>query len=495
MTVSNEIEQRRILVVDDNQEIHKDFKKIFQLQNNYENALGEAEAILFKESAPKKPDAPRYEIHSAFQGKEGLELVSRAIGENRPYAVAFVDVRMPPGWDGIETIERIWKVDSDLQVVICTAYSDYSWDDMLQKLGRSDRLAILKKPFDTVEVQQLALAFSEKWRLHQAARHKLDDLENIVRERTMELTVANKMLTGEIAERKALEQNRQTMEVQLRQAHKLEAVGQLAAGVAHEINTPIQYIGDNTRFVQDSFQTIQQILNGHQELLNAVKNGALTPELITRAEQLLQASDLEYLFIQIPSAIKETLEGVDRVTKIVRAMKEFSHPGSKEKSAADLNHAIETTITVARNEWKYIADIKLDFDPDLPLVSCFIGEFNQAILNLIVNASHAIGDVIKQKPGTKGVITIATRRDGDFAEVRVSDTGTGIPEAARSRIFEPFFTTKEVGKGTGQGLAVVYGSIVKRHGGTVTFETESGQGTTFIIRLPIGVQRTEKPQA
>ena len=169
-------------------------------------------------------------------------------------------------------------------------------------------------------------------------------------------------------------------------------------------------------------------------------------------------------------------------------MKEFSHPGGKEKTAADLNRAIESTITVAHNEWKYVADLKVELDPGLPLVPCFLGEFNQCILNLIVNAAHAIGDVVKKNPGTKGLITVQTRRDGDQVEIRVTDTGTGIPEALRPKIFEPFFTTKDVGKGTGQGLAMVYGCLVKRHDGTVTFETEVGRGTTFIIRLPLQPQ-------
>jgi signal transduction histidine kinase len=209
------------------------------------------------------------------------------------------------------------------------------------------------------------------------------------------------------------------------------------------------------------------------------------PALIARQEEILAASDLGYLFEQVPAAIRETLEGVERVAKIVRAMKEFSHPGAKEKAAADLNRAIETTVTVARNEWKYVADLELRLDPALPSVPCFVDEFNQCILNLVVNAAHAIGDVVKQAPGTKGRITVSTRRDGDQVEVRVSDTGTGIPEIHRSKIFEPFFTTKDVGKGTGQGLSIVYGNIVKKHGGTVKFETELGKGTTFILRLPV----------
>lgn len=278
---------------------------------------------------------------------------------------------------------------------------------------------------------------------------------------------------------------RQMMELQLRQSQKLESVGQLAAGIAHEINTPTQYVGDNTRFVKDSFTAIIKVLKSHETLLTAVQQNAVTPELLARSEELLAASDLDYLYMQIPSALEETLEGIDRVSKIVRAMKEFSHPGGKEKTPADLNKAVESTVTVARNEWKYIAELKLELAADLPLVPCFLGEFNQCILNLVVNAAHAIGDVTQKNPGAKGLIRVQTWRDGDHVEVRVADTGTGIPEAVRAKIFEPFFTTKDVGKGTGQGLAMIYASIVKHHGGTVTFETEVGAGTTFIIRLPV----------
>jgi PAS domain S-box-containing protein len=288
---------------------------------------------------------------------------------------------------------------------------------------------------------------------------------------------------------------RKRLESQLFQAQKLESAGQLAAGIAHEINTPTQYVGDNTRFVKDSFAAILKVLKGHEELLAAAKQNALTPELLVRHEAVLAASDLEYLCEQIPLALTETLEGVGRVSKIVQAMKEFSHPGGKEKTLADLNKAVESTVTVARNEWKYVAELKLELEPNLPLVPCFLGEFNQCILNLIVNAAHTIADVVKQNPGTKGLITVQTRRAGDQVAVRVTDTGTGIPEVSRPKIFAPFFTTKEVGKGTGQGLSIIYGSIVKRHGGTVTFETEVGRGTTFIIRLPINSKPAPETQA
>jgi PAS domain S-box-containing protein len=289
----------------------------------------------------------------------------------------------------------------------------------------------------------------------------------------------------DITSLKEAEHARQMMEVQLRQVQKLEAIGQLAAGIAHEINTPIQYVSDNTRFLQDSFKDLPAVLKSHEELIAAAKNNTLTPEVLARAEKILNGCDLAYLLEQVPIAISETLEGIERVTKIVRAMKEFSHPGGKEKALADLNKAIETTVTVARNEWKYVAEVRLDLDAQLPPVPCFLGEFNQVILNLIINASHAIADVVKDQPGAKGTITVRTRRDGDFAEVRVADTGTGIPEHVRPRIFEPFFTTKGVGKGTGQGLSIVYGSIVKKHGGDVRFETETGRGTTFILRLAL----------
>lgn len=297
----------------------------------------------------------------------------------------------------------------------------------------------------------------------------------------------------DITELRRAREERDRMEIQLRQAQKLEAIGQLAAGIAHEINTPMQYVGDNMRFLRDSFQQLAVLLQQIQTLSEGSKPGTPGEALLDQLRLEAQEADLDYLLEEIPRAIEQTLQGVARVTKIVRAMKEFSHPGAAEKTPTHLNHAIETTVTVSRNEWKYVADLELDLDAKLPPVPCLPGEFNQAILNLIVNAAQAIAERLGPHPTTKGRITIRTRRTDPWAEIRISDTGCGIPEAIRERIFEPFFTTKPVGKGSGQGLPIVRNVIVDKHGGTIDFESQVGQGTTFTLRLPLQASSAQKP--
>jgi PAS domain S-box-containing protein len=275
------------------------------------------------------------------------------------------------------------------------------------------------------------------------------------------------------------------LEMQLRQAQKLEAIGQLAAGIAHEINTPSQYVGDNTRFLKDAFGDLIGLLQNYDKLVSELKNADGLADYVKDVESIVEDIDLGYLMEEIPQAIDQSIEGIERIAKIVRAMKEFSHPGSEEKTPVDLNRAIESTITVARNEWKYVSEIVTDFDPRLPLVPCLPGEFNQVILNMIVNAAHAIADVKGENSEEKGEIRISTKHKGEWAEIRISDTGGGIPEKIRSRIFDPFFTTKEVGKGTGQGLAISHNVIVEKLGGLINLETEEGSGSTFIICLPV----------
>jgi len=286
------------------------------------------------------------------------------------------------------------------------------------------------------------------------------------------------IVTGaDITERKQLEE-------QLRQAQKLEAIGQLSAGVAHEINTPTQYVSDNVRFLKDSWQDLANLLQSSMELRQAATQGPISQELLTRFDELSKKADLEFMLKEVPSAIDQSQEGLQRVAKIVRAIKEFSHPGSADKKGVDLNKAIETTITVANNEWKYVADLETQLDPELGLVPCLSSELNQVVLNLIVNAAHAIADRLGENSGEKGKITIATRRNAPWAEIDIQDSGQGIPQEIRSRIFEPFFTTKEVGKGTGLGLSMVYG-FLEQSKGHVRIESEVGVGTTFHIRIPL----------
>jgi two-component system, NtrC family, sensor kinase len=278
---------------------------------------------------------------------------------------------------------------------------------------------------------------------------------------------------------------RRMMEVQLRHAQKMESIGHLAAGIAHEINTPTQYIGDNLRFLEDSFRDLNALLSKCEQLKEAFDGRADARGSLTDVIDAAGRTDAKYLLDEIPKAIRQSLEGVDRVAKIVRSMKEFSHPGDEEMQTLDLNRAIESTLTVSRNEWKYVADVDVNFDPNLPMVTCLPSEINQVVLNLIVNAAQAIADKCAGGPACRGMIGLRTRRDGDWVEIRVKDNGAGIPPAAQPKIFQPFFTTKQLGRGTGQGLAICRTIVAERHGGSISFETVVGVGTTFIVRLPI----------
>lgn len=289
------------------------------------------------------------------------------------------------------------------------------------------------------------------------------------------------LIARDISGREAAEQARRRMEAELAQAQKLESIGQLAAGIAHEINTPTQYVGDNLRFIQETTTELLEILKSMPPADSGEDEAA--PGFRAFRERLAQA-DLDYLREELPKAARQSLEGVARVSKIVGALKEFSHPDSEVKTLADLNRAIESTVAISRNEWKYVADLDLDLDPDLPALPCHPGGINQVVLNLVVNAAHAIGDVVGHS-GRKGRITVRTRAEGDQVVIQVEDTGSGIPEAIRGRIFDPFFTTKDVGKGSGQGLAIARSVVVDKHGGTIGFESESGQGTIFTIHLPL----------
>ncbi|MGB0678688.1 MAG: sensor histidine kinase [Polyangiales bacterium] len=271
-------------------------------------------------------------------------------------------------------------------------------------------------------------------------------------------------------------------QAQLLHAQKLEAVGQLAAGIAHEINTPMQYIGDNTRFLKKAFDKILALV---ETLLQMRDTNDVNEDPNTSAalHEAMRAARIDFIRERVPRALTQSIEGVEAVSRIVAAMKEFSHPGAEQKQPVDLNHLLETTKTVSRNEWKYVATVELDFEAHLPSVPGLASELNQVFLNLIVNAAHAISDT-HQDEGTTGIITLRTRSSAHEVEVHITDSGCGIPPAIQARIFDPFFTTKEVGKGTGQGLAIARSIIVDKHQGCIEVTSTPGQGTTFLIRLP-----------
>ena len=303
----------------------------------------------------------------------------------------------------------------------------------------------------------------------------------------MERVVGNK--TAELVEQKArlakaLDELRLT-QAKLLQAQKLQAIGQLAAGIAHEVNTPAQYVTDNVSFLQRAFDKLWRLLEAQSSVVEAVRSGEATAQALEPVDAARAAAKLDYLARQVPRAIEQSLAGLGQVSSIVKAMKEFSHPSGTEKQPFDLHDVIESTSIVAKSEWKYVADLDFDFDWNLPTVLLLRNEFSQVLLNLIVNAAHAIAAALPPGSADKGKILISTKGVGQHVEIRIKDSGTGMPEAVRSRVFEPFFTTKEVGKGTGQGLAIAYSVVVDKHGGTISFETEEGRGTTFIISLPL----------
>jgi len=287
---------------------------------------------------------------------------------------------------------------------------------------------------------------------------------------------------------------RRILENKLQQGRKLEAIGQLAAGVAHEINSPMQYVGDNLDFISKSYAGYRELLDKHEELMLVSEDNQKARQLVTSIRKLEKNIDLQFLEEEMPRAITQSLEGVERISTIVKSMKAFAHPGTDRKMLADINQSIENTITVSRNEWKYVADMQRDFDASLPPVPCFEAELNQVILNMIVNAADAIKEAIDKKIIDKGILRVSTKMTAGSAEIRVADNGAGMPTEIRQKVFDPFFTTKEVGEGSGQGLSIAYAIIVKKHGGTLRFETETDRGTTFIIGLPLSDTRQQVQQ-
>ena len=466
----SELSNRRILLIDDMPSIHDDFRKILAPPQAHSAELDEMEAALFGEQT--QPERPIFELDSAYGGEEGLGKLNLALQEQRPYALAFVDMRMPDGWDGAKTIEHLWQQDPQLQVVVCTAYSDYSWDDLLNRLNAHDRLLILKKPFDNIEVKQMANTLLTKWEMTERASLQMHHLEHLVDQRTAQLKQASEALQREIDERKQLEG-------QLVQSEKLASLGQLAAGVAHEINNPIGFISSNLGTLDGYFQQLLAMLGAYH-----TAGQTLPAELAGQLQQLREDLELDFLLEDIPVLIRESKEGIARVGQIVRDLKDFSRVDShQEWQWANLQQGIESTLNIVASELKYKADVIKEYQ-DLPDIECLPSQINQVIMNLVVNAAQAMGP-------ERGTITLRTGVQGESAVIEVADTGSGIAPETLQKIFDPFFTTKPVGQGTGLGLSLSYG-IVKKHGGDISVSSKPGFGTTFRVQLPL---RQTRPAA
>jgi signal transduction histidine kinase/AmiR/NasT family two-component response regulator/HPt (histidine-containing phosphotransfer) domain-containing protein len=441
---------RRILVIDDNPAIHEDFRKIFSAQTPTAEALSQAAAALFGK-APAAADDPTFEVDSAFQGQEGLERVVTALVQKRPYAMAFLDVRMPPGWDGIETAARIWEQDPDLQIVICTAYSDYSWKEMRERLGRSDRLVILKKPFDNIEALQLADALSEKWRLTQQAKARVTDLEQLVEARTRDLQATNGELSATNRQLAAATQEAKDMAQAALVAS--EAKSAFLANMSHEIRTPMNGVMGMAELLletplgaaqRDYAETILQSARALLTLINDILDFSK-----------IEAGKIELEHIELD--LRETLEDVTRLIAIQAHAK-----------------GLEITASV---------------DPAVPeLLSGDPARVRQILLNLCGNA------VKFTQQGEVAVSVKVLKSDGQCVTVlfNVRDTGIGIPADRLEALFQPFSqvdasTTRRFG-GTGLGLSIVK-RLVGLMGGEVGVDSRAGAGSNFwfTARLAVAV--------
>jgi len=434
---------RRLLIVDDNQAIHADFRKILCPPAARHADLAAAETALFGLPAPQ-PQPAVFEVASAYQGRDGLAEVERSLAEQKPYAVVFMDVRMPPGWDGIETSAQIWSIAPDTQIVLCTAFADYSWDEMIVRLGVSDRLTILKKPFDNIEVMQLAHALTEKWRLGREANLKLAEMQALVTARNRELESAHQLLQAETAER-------ERMGEALRQSQKMEALGRLAGSVAHDFNNWLTVIRGNASLLLAENDQGPEARVALQDINDAAQHAAeLTAEILTFSRQ----SRLQPQTFDLNGAVSRLGQMLQKLVG---------------------NH-IQLEIRPAGSPLVVQAD---------PLM------LERVLMNLAANARDAM-----PQGGRLLIETVATEigrhelrrhpeaRVGSFASVSVADSGTGIPPEILPQIFDPFFTTKEPGRGTGLGLATVYG-IIRQHHGWIEIENHPGQGATFRFLLPL----------
>jgi signal transduction histidine kinase len=429
----------RILIVDDNAAIHDDFQKILRSRSVEEDTLDKMARELF--GRPARP-VPKHEfaLDSAFQGREAVARIEAAMVGRRPYSLVFLDVRMPPGWDGLDTLEAIWRVDPRVHVVLCTAYADYSWDEIVTRVGETDRLLILKKPFQGSEVRQLAHAITAKWLLARTLEQRFADLEDRVAARTAELEALNRSLRREIEEHSRIERA-------LRRAQRLEALGRLAAGLGHEINNPLT-------FLIASLESIQSELDQYRQRIP----GGLRSEM----ETLLGTS----------------LVGAERITQIVRNIKRFARPTEDPSERVDVREAIDAAVASVAGALGPRASVEVAL-AGRPFVAARRTDLDLVFTSLLEHAAHAVA--CAPPPGR---IRIRAHRDGgDDLIIEILDSGLGMSEEELENMFEPGSATKVLNQGTGLGLSICH-AIVMGLDGSMVVQSAPEQGTAITVRLP-----------
>ncbi|HET7504050.1 MAG TPA: ATP-binding protein [Kofleriaceae bacterium] len=440
---------RRVLLVDDDRAIHRSVARML----------------------------PAFELCSAYDGPSALAEIEAALAQRAELALVILDVAMP-GWGGLETLERIWEIAPDTQALFCTGAA-LDRRELERRFGDTDAVLVVNKPFSQIELAQAAQALTTKWRLQRAARAQVSELETAVRARTGELEAASARLAQELAWR-------DRVETEMRVSQRLEAVGQLAAGIAHEINNPLQYVGDHLEFVTDATGDLLALA---ERLRGCLERDPGSPAALD-AKLALGAIDIPYMSQELPGALDAIRGGLQRITSIVRAMKELSHPGTRDARAADLNRALESALEISASSYRTVADLEKHLTV-LPPVTCFVAELGQVFLNLIINAAQAMEGL----GPPRGKLVVTSQLDGDHVVISIADTGGGIPPEIQHRIFDPFFTTKDIGRGTGQGLAIARAIVVDRHAGSLSFDSVAGHGTTFVIRIPIAGPAARKAPA
>jgi two-component system, NtrC family, sensor kinase len=589
-------ENRRILLIDDNVAIHEDYRKIL-VGRASNSELDELGAALFDSGPTSDEKLLNFDVASAYQGQDGLSQVAQALEAGNPFAMAFVDMRMPPGWDGVETIKRIWEIDPHLQVVICSAYSDHSWSELVDALPSVGQWLLLRKPFDSAEVSQLALALTKKWELERQSREQVKDLERIVAERTYEL---REEMQNRLAAQVALRENDariravfdttqngivifdengkvecvnraacqmfgsaesemtqsniadlligpdgrcladsddssrgasladaagtfaecfikksadaglpvnvkvscfiscsqrmyaallqdmtsfKRLQSELSQANKLQAVGQLAAGVAHDINEPLQYLADNTAYFEECFETLRQLIDKVEEISDEAAWEGNRHVAISEIKQVAEQLRISQILQELPSALQDSTDGLRRVQDVIQSMRAVTGQDGEAACEIDLPELLRVCIGDAQFSHPSSVEVVTEFQSDLPTVPGLPSRLRDALANIVGNAIYAtqVAHVNADKPA----VVVKAQVSGDWAEIEIKDKGCGIPEKLHSKIFEPFFTTKAIGEGRGQSLAVAQATIVEGHCGLIDFSSSEGRGTTFRVRLPL----------